>query len=86
MHDEGEDPRDPDPKELSGIQETVTKSIQNAVIALLPEVPAGTDPYPQVTVTTFQSLAGTPLAEISSTDNAFSGGFSLAATPTTVQV
>jgi flagellar M-ring protein FliF len=66
----GEEPKEPDPKDLSEIQEKVKQDIQNAVVALLPEVPAGTDPYPQVTVTTFQSLAGAPLAEVSTTDTA----------------
>lgn len=55
-------PPAPQPQDLNKIKTTVTKNIQDAVVALLPPLPAGENPFPQVTVTTFQSLTKPPLA------------------------
>jgi flagellar M-ring protein FliF len=53
----GEEAKVPDPAELGKVEAEVKKKIEDAVVAQLPSRPAGTDPYPQVVVTTFQDLA-----------------------------
>jgi flagellar M-ring protein FliF len=60
---EGEVPEDPPTKDLVEIEAATKKNVENAVVGLLPAVPAGVDPFPQVTVTSFQSLAQAPIPE-----------------------
>jgi len=54
---EGEEAKEPDPLELKKIEESTRKSIEEAIVRLLPSVPAGVDPYPQVVITTYPDLA-----------------------------
>ena len=46
---------------LADIERQVKDDVKNAVVALLPVAAAGTDPFPQVTVTSFQHIATDPL-------------------------
>jgi flagellar M-ring protein FliF len=59
---DGGEPPTPQTQDLDKIKATVTQESLNAVEALLPPLPAGENPFPQVTVTTFQSLTKSPLA------------------------
>ena len=54
-------PLDPEQIDIDDIRATVSKDIQNAVVALLPPLPPGDNPFPQVTVTTFQSITAEAL-------------------------
>jgi len=54
---------EPQGNELAQIEEDVRKKIEATVVALLPSPEKGEDPYPQVTVNSFQSLTPEPLDE-----------------------
>ena len=51
-----EQPKEPTPNDLQPIEQRIKKDVEGLVVPLLPKLPAGEDPYPQVTVTTLQSL------------------------------
>ena len=53
---EGQEPQLPATAELDKIKAEVKTQIEAAVVALLPPVPAGDDPIPNVTVTTFDPV------------------------------
>ena len=53
---EGTPPPEPLPADLDKIRNDVKTSIEMAVVALLPAVPSGEDPVPNVTVTTFEPV------------------------------
>ena len=57
----GQTPKTPDPADLKRIESEVRKNVEEAVVQLLPPVPLGKDPYPQIKVTTFEDV---PLAAI----------------------
>jgi flagellar M-ring protein FliF len=67
---EGAEPVSPDAAELTKIKEAEITKIEEAVASLLPTPPAGVDPLPRVTVTTFQSLSAEPIEEPSFAQNA----------------
>lgn len=67
---DGGEPPAPDPQALENIKALVAKDIQSAVVGLLPPLPAGEDPFPQVTVTTFQSLTPHAIAAPSVAESA----------------
>ena len=69
---EGEEPKTPEPLELKKIEEGVKKKIEESIVGLLPSVPLGDDPYPQVVVTTYPDLPTIPVPEPAFSDNAFS--------------
>jgi len=56
----GEKPEKPKPHDLTTIEDKVKKEIEEKVVPLLPSLPAGTDPYPRVNVTSFQPIATAP--------------------------
>ena len=53
---EGEEPNTPDENALKSLKSQVEKDIEKTVNNLLPPVERGEDPYPRVTVTTFQDF------------------------------
>ncbi|QDU93976.1 hypothetical protein [Lignipirellula cremea] len=53
---EGEEPKTPQPTDLKKIEEGVIKKIEESIVNLLPSVPPGVDPYPQVVVTTYPDM------------------------------
>jgi flagellar M-ring protein FliF len=61
----GAAPQKPDVAALKEIELIVKKDVQTAVVALLPTPPGGpgVDPFPLVTVTTFQTLPGPKIVE-----------------------
>jgi flagellar M-ring protein FliF len=59
---EGQPAAKPDTAAIAEIERQVKDDIKNAVVALLPVSPPGEDPFPQVTVTSFQHIAVTPPA------------------------
>lgn len=54
---------EPDPAALKGIEQDIKKDIETAIVSLLPSLSAGTNPYPQVTVTSYDDLPPEPIAE-----------------------
>jgi flagellar M-ring protein FliF len=63
-------PKEPAADELLPIEQRIKKDVEGLVVPLLPKLPAGEDPYPQVTVTTLQSLPTPMIVGPSTTDNA----------------
>jgi flagellar M-ring protein FliF len=57
----GEEAKKPDTNALADIKNEVKTDIQNTVNALLPSAGATADPFPRVTVTSFQHLPSQPL-------------------------
>ncbi len=57
----GQEPKKPDVAALADIERQMKDDIKNAVVALLPIASAGSDPFPQVTVTSFQHITAAPL-------------------------
>ncbi len=56
-------PVEPDQTALKGIEQDVKKDIEVAIVSLLPSLSAGTNPYPQVTVTSYDDLPPEPIVE-----------------------
>lgn len=52
----GADPAKPDAAALAEIERQVKDDVKNTVVPLLPTVDAGSDPFPQVAVTSFQPI------------------------------
>ena len=59
----GQEVKKPDAAALADIKNEVRTDIQNSVNALLPSVGATADPFPRVTVTSFQHLPSAPLPQ-----------------------
>jgi flagellar M-ring protein FliF len=53
----GAEPAKPDAAALAEIERQVKDDVKNTVVPLLPTVDAGSDPFPQVAVTSFQPIA-----------------------------
>jgi len=68
---EGEEPAKPEELELKKIEEGVRKKIEESIVGLLPSVPLGDDPYPQVVVTTYPDMPIIPPAAATMGDKAF---------------
>lgn len=66
----GEEVKEPAANDLLPIEQRIKKDVEGVVVPLLPKLPAGEDPYPQVTVTTLQSLPMPTIEGPSATDNA----------------
>lgn len=58
----GQDLKQPDAAALAEIERAVKDDVKNAVVALLPATEPGKDPFPQVTVTSFQHITSLPPA------------------------
>ncbi|MCG8587580.1 MAG: hypothetical protein MI757_22970, partial [Pirellulales bacterium] len=67
---EGEEPKKPDENALKTLRTQIKTDITEQVNNLLPEVERGDDPYPRVTVTTFQDLAVDEIPELGVSDHA----------------
>lgn len=61
---------EPDAAALANIENETRKRIEETVRNLLPPVAQGTNPYPQISVSTFTDLATTPIAPPGLADNA----------------
>lgn len=61
---------EPDVAALVNIENETRKRIEETVRNLLPPVAQGTNPYPQISVSTFTDLAATPIAPPGVADNA----------------
>jgi hypothetical protein len=55
-----EEPKPADAAAISEIERQVKEDVKNAVVALLPVIGPGEDPFPQVTVTSFQHITTAP--------------------------
>lgn len=67
---EGEEAKEPAADDLVPVEQRIKKDVEGLVVPLLPKLPAGEDPYPQVTVTTLQSLPAPTIDGPSTADNA----------------
>jgi flagellar M-ring protein FliF len=67
---EGEEPGKPDENAIKSLKTQIKTDITSQVNNLLPTVPRGDDPFPRVTVTTFQDLAGEKIPELGASDHA----------------
>lgn len=54
---DGAAPKTPDPAELTKIETEVSKKVNEVVVNLLPPVPDGTNPYPQIKVESYVDFA-----------------------------
>ena len=57
----GEAPKDPDPAEIAKIKEDLETKIEETARNLLPPFATGTNPYPHITVTSYDDLKGEPI-------------------------
>ena len=64
----GEPPKTPAPGDLTDIAEETKRMVQDAVVQLLPAVPPGVDPYPQVAVSVFTETTPEVPAEPTTSD------------------
>lgn len=67
---EGEEPLAPDENAIKSLRSQVKTDITEQVNNLLPEVERGDDPFPRVTVTTFQDLEVEAIPELGASDHA----------------
>jgi flagellar M-ring protein FliF len=67
---DGEEAKTPDENALKALRSQHMNDIKEQVNNLLPEVQRGDDPYPRVTVTTFQDLAVEKMPELGMSDHA----------------
>ena len=64
----GEPPKTPDPVQLTDIEEQTKRWVENAVVQLLPTVPGGDNPYPQVAISVFTETTPEVQAEPTTSD------------------
>ena len=67
---EGEEPKAPDENAIKSLKAQVIKDIEKQVNSLLPPVEGGVDPFPRVTVATFQDFPAESMPELGMSDHA----------------